>query len=391
MKRKRWLIGTSLGLIGLCLFILLALALSNRSLPTHSQITERLSEAEKARLAEAIHLRQALGDAAWPGWTQMDTPIIVYNEANAFLVNAVSQPPDGWLRMPQEQRLGGPWEAVPGDLFSGQVYYRQPLPDPNQTPENFTVRLGEVWAATMFTREYAEVDLYANLKAQLPPGLRSFFPYRVMWALIMGDTAIYISALEHESFHAMQGSLASERLADAEYANQQEGRYPWDEASLETSWQAEMDILIQAVRADTAEQAADLGRQFLDMRIKRRVSAGLDETLIDFERQREWLEGLAKYAELQITRLAGTTASYQPLAALEIDPDFKAYANQERYWQGQLDEATRTAGREGETRFYYSGMAQAALLDRLLPGWKEKAFAPGVMQEDLLREALANP
>lgn len=57
-------------------------------------------------------------------------------------------------------------------------------------------------------------------------------------------------------------------------------------------------------------------------------------------------------------------------------------------WSAQLDEVTRTAGREGETRFYYSGMAQAVLLDRLLPDWKERAFEPDSMLEDLLRDGV---
>ena len=40
-------------------------------------------------------------------------------------------------------------------------------------------------------------------------------------------------------------------------------------------------------------------------------------------------------------------------------------------------------------RFYYTGMAQAVLLDRLLPGWKEIAFDDGVFLEDLLATAVA--
>jgi hypothetical protein len=44
----------------------------------------------------------------------------------------------------------------------------------------------------------------------------------------------------------------------------------------------------------------------------------------------------------------------------------------------------RQAGQEGETRFYYTGMAQAILLDRLQRGWKEGAFQEGVWLEDLL-------
>ena len=92
-----------------------------------------------------------------------------------------------------------------------------------------------------------------------------------------------------------------------------------------------------------------------------------------------------------IGRLAGATPDYAFLPALSADPDFSEYATRERFWQGQVDEVRRTAGREGETRFYYGGMAQGVLLDRLLPDWKERAFDPGVMLEDLLREAVGQP
>jgi hypothetical protein len=39
-------------------------------------------------------------------------------------------------------------------------------------------------------------------------------------------------------------------------------------------------------------------------------------------------------------------------------------------------------------RFYYSGMAQAVLLDRLMPDWKVRAWSEGVWLEDLLAEAV---
>jgi len=47
-------------------------------------------------------------------------------------------------------------------------------------------------------------------------------------------------------------------------------------------------------------------------------------------------------------------------------------------------------GHSDEKRFYYSGMAQAFLLDRLSPGWKQQILSPGVFQEDLLRRAVSN-
>ena len=43
---------------------------------------------------------------------------------------------------------------------------------------------------------------------------------------------------------------------------------------------------------------------------------------------------------------------------------------------------------EGSFGGYSQAMAQAVLLDRLLPGWKERAFEPDVMLEDLLREVV---
>jgi hypothetical protein len=36
---------------------------------------------------------------------------------------------------------------------------------------------------------------------------------------------------------------------------------------------------------------------------------------------------------------------------------------------------------EGEMRFYYSGMAQAVLLDSLLPSWNKRTHKPDFLEE----------
>lgn len=376
-----------MGLILLCIAALGISAFINLNLPTHSQTTERLSDVEKARLAEAAHLRHSLGEAVWPGWGLPEIPTIVYNEEYAFLVG-YPDPPDGWVRMPQNEPRGGAWEAVPNDAFEGQTYYRQPLPNPEITPENFTVLVGERWVATLQTKEYAETVFYTDFQEELPPALRPIFPYRLAWGVIMGETENYIGGLEHEAFHAFQGSMAPSRLAEAEMAAQSENLYPWDNPVLENDWSTEADLLVRAVRSESHEETIELARQFLTQRDERRTTAGLGTNLVNYERQREWLEGLAKYVEVSIGRSAATTPGYTPLPVLSIDPDFGDYASRERFWSGQIDEVKRSAVREGETRFYYGGMAQAILLDRLMPGWKEQAFNQGVMLEDLLQEAL---
>ena len=51
---------------------------------------------------------------------------------------------------------------------------------------------------------------------------------------------------------------------------------------------------------------------------------------------------------------------------------------------------TRMASDKGDGRFYYSGMAQAFLLDQLDPTWKQTLYAdPSLNLADLLRRALA--
>jgi hypothetical protein len=386
-KFARRILLSLLGLLVLCIFLVGAFALSNRGLPTRSQVLDHLSDVEKARLAEAIHLRETIGGAAWPGWEQAEIPIIVYNEAFAFLIG-LPDPPDGWLRMPQREARGGPWEIVPGDTLGGQVYYRQPLPDPEKTPENFTVLVGEQWAATLQTKEYAEIVFYQGFRDELPPILVEFFPYRLAWKALMGETDTYIGAMEHEAFHAFQGSTAPERLRAAEEAVRWEEQYPWDNRAMEKAWKSEMNLLVQAAQAESEDQARRRTAEFLAERDARRAEFNLSTELVGYERQREWLEGLAKYIELMIGRLAGAAPGYQPLPGLEIDPNFKAYATRQRFWSQQLGEARRTQGRSGETRFYYSGNAQAVVLDRLVPGWKQRALSEGIFLEDLLRQAI---
>jgi hypothetical protein len=303
----------------------------------------------------------------------------------------MADPPPGWFKMPGEAQLGGEWEAVPQDTFMGQVYYRQRLKDPQVNPQNFTVLVGERWSASMETREYMEISFYRGMRADLPPVVNRIFPYRIAWGLLMGETDAYISSLEHEAFHAFQGSTARTRLEQAENATRYEASYPWDDGRLESDWKREMDVLVDAARSDSLAEARALTAEFLQRRAERRQRAGLETELIDYERQREWLEGLAKYAELELGRQANLTKAYTPDPALADDPSFNGYEHRARFWLEQLSEARRLSGREGETRFYYSGFAQAVLLDKLMPGWKAQAFAPGVMLEDLLSQVLATP
>lgn len=358
-------------------------ALVNLGRPTQSATPGHLSMAEQARLAEFFHAHATVGDAVWPGWGAADIPVIAYNEANAFLVG-LPNPADGWVKMPQDEPRGGPWEPV-GETGDGRPVHRQPLVN-DVTPQSFTVRVGDRWVASLTTMEWTQIALSNQMRADMPPIVNLVFPYDLFTRQLLSSSDQYISLVAHEAFHAYQGAAAPDRLAAAERTAIRENAYPWDDAALEEAWQAELDLLAGAVAAPP-EEAADYAREFLRLRAERRDAGGLSPALVDYERQREWLEGLARYAELGIWREAAASPGYEPVPAIRDDPEFDAYAGYERRLGREIDQFGRMAGDVGDGRFYYSGYAQAVLLDRLDPGWKARAFEPGVFLEDLLAGA----
>lgn len=370
-------------LLGACLFGLAGSSISNLFLPQASSGQERLSAGQQALMAEAQHLRASLGGTVWPGWDAAPISLIAFNESRVFLTGAAEPPADGWVSVPREQQRGGAWSRVDEDTdVLGQPYYCQTLPDPQTTPQNFTVKVGEAWAASLMTKEASDISLVDEFRQQMPPVLRAVIPFGLAIRLFNSDW--YISALLHESFHAYQGQRAPQRLYAGEFALiNHESTYPFED---EAAWQAELKALQDALRAKTDEEAAQHAQSFLSLRAQRRVAMRLTAEQIDLERQREWLEGGAKYTELAIWQAAARDEQYAPLAATSLLRDFQQYRGFNGRWQNEVGQITRSAG--SETQFYYSGMAQAFLLDRLTPNWKQSYFLPDVWLEDLLAGAL---
>lgn len=385
--RRRWV----KVLVGLpALFFGISL-LTNLLMPHHSATIDRLSAHDKGMVAEIFHLRQAMGDSLWPGFGKADIPVLLYNESYAFLIGYPDpDPATGWRSIPRLTDQGGPWEPVPGDSLNGLPYYRQRLEPGKLTPQAFTVIVGPHWAASMTTRDWMLIKMGNDIGESFPPAIRLFLPYRLLGRLVgafMTPDA-FVCAVEHESFHAFQGQIAPGRLTEAEQALAAHGdRYPWDNPDFSKGWKAEMGTLIDGLNTPDEEECRSLARRFLELRQERRSTASLDTALIELERLREWEEGLAKYVELALWKMAAKDSTYQPAPERLADRRFDRYQGFSRRWQQELSTA-RFQGGAGETRFYYSGMAQGFLLDRLSPGWRERVWPPEGWLEDLLAEAL---
>lgn len=362
----------------LLVIVLTAIILHNQTLPTASSQPAQLSTAEKGRLAEITHLRTTLGSEIWPGWGEMQIPIVIYKESYAFLVG-LSSPADGWVRVPHEQVEAAAWQAIPNE-----EYFRQPLPASGETPQAFIVQIGETFAASMTTKDWTGIHLVEMMKAELPAFISPFVPYALVVRQFNSDW--FIAAVLHESFHALQAQQSFQRVADAESATVLEKDYPWDDNEFRDAWSTERQLLAKAIQQTEDEvQLRALVAEWLSVRVARRKE--LSDDLISYEQKREWLEGLAKYAELQSWLLAGATEEYSSLPVMADLPDFDAYQKAEAHWKQELNQL-KSDLQFDDTVFYYSGWAQAELLDRLMPDWKSIAFEPGVYLDTLLADSL---
>ncbi|PWN06531.1 hypothetical protein [Rhodohalobacter mucosus] len=369
------------------LFLLTVSALYNQTLRSSSSVTQRLTEPQKAYIAEYFNLQDKVIKEFWPDLEETRIPVIVYNEEFAFLVG-LETPEAGWIRVPSGLHRGNEWIEMDGDHFQGNTYYYQSLPDPDTTPENFTVKVGSVWVSTLQTREFAEVSFYSGFKKELPPLIRQVFPYKLFWNLVMGEAESYLAALIHEAFHAHQGMLSNKKFSRAESITEQSDHYPWDNDENKVGWESEVDILLKAYESDSDAEIKGYISEYIYQREERRKAADLSDEQIEYEKNREWLEGLAKYTELKIGMVADELPSYEPVEEIAHLSDFRNYSNRESYLRNQLQETERAINRRGDNRFYYTGMLQAIMLDRVYPDWKRKIFNDGIFPEDLLREVV---
>jgi hypothetical protein len=325
-------------------------------------VRDRLSTREIAILRESQALRRATGDQVWPAFGRLPIPVQLYNDRFGFAFG-----------VPASRG----WEEVPGERIDGLPYYRSGSPE----RQAFAVRIGETWVGSLSVKEAMDAGTPRLLRAKLGP-LARLIPYR----LFIVSTEQYVTFLLHEQFHAFQAGSNPRRFAAALAAYGPAAAYPWDRDGYRAAWLEEVKLLQSALAQPDRTARQQDARQFLRKREERRRRFTLDQAQFAFERQIEWLEGLAKYAELESWRLAARSG-HQPLEQLRGDPQLHGYSGYDGQWRTERVNMKISMNLHGDMPFYYTGAMQAWLLDALLPGWKPGFIENDRSLEELLREA----
>jgi hypothetical protein len=231
-------------------------------------------------------------------------------------------------------------------------------------------------------------DIYARAR-QFPTNLQATFPaFGMPPAIVIGEPANtasktstpWLIAVMHEHFHQLQWAQPDYLKAVNELGLSHGDTtgmwmlnypFPYENADLAQSFEYLRDSLLNAVNEVDQQKFEQLSKQYLKER--QRFFAQLlygDHKYFSFQL---WQEGVARYTQIKAAEAA---ADYQPSAAYAALPDFTPFSTYALTARARtLDELRHIDITQSKREVFYSfGAAEALLLDRINPTWKEQYF-----------------
>jgi hypothetical protein len=184
------------------------------------------------------------------------------------------------------------------------------------------------------------------------------------------DTRLIAPLAAHEAFHVFQTVARSAHSYMGERENSfMVSSYPVYDTINEANIALEGVLLERALSAHTVQQARAFARQFSAVRASRQRKLG--HGTAEFEQKTEGNEGLAEYALLRTRNAIDGVAPGLPPQSLLQD----------------LRRLTTDLTRSIRLRYYLTGSAQAFLLDRIDPEWKNTFLEERVFLDELIARA----
>lgn len=306
-----------------------------------------IPDADRTRLAEAFRIARSVGDSAWRGWDLAPFAVLLLTPRAEFLLNH-PRPTSDFTRVGYDSVLGS------------EVYMRAPT---------------------------------------LPPTLLATFPaVGGVNTIVVGGAAQvgrrsthWVLTVLHEHFHQLQMADPGyqERLQAIDLARgDMTGQwmltfpFPYGKAAVQAKFTAFANALRDAAFAPAPVVPDALLRQVASTRTTLKAAlAPAEYRYLSFQM---WQEGVARYMELRVARLAaGAGPQLDGMRAL---PDVTSYADEADALEREMRTATTVLPMASVQRvaFYATGAAYALLLDRVRPAWPSQYFTVPLSLDPLL-------
>ena len=301
--------------------------------------TPKLNATDRTRLIEAFRLGDQLGDRIWPRWKQAPFAVLLVTPEYEFLI-------------------------------------RHPLPSPDFEKIGFDKEL--------------DSDVFFRKRTMSPSFLATFPAIRgsMVSTIVVGQaentwvktSTPWVVTLLHEHFHQLQDSQPN-FYTDVNALNLARGdqsgmwmlnyAFPYDRAEVQQQFAAMSDLLAAAINAPQRQRAARVRDYFAARQKFQQLVNPDDYKYLAFQ---FWKEGIARYTEYRLARLAAT--EYRPTKEYRALPDYRSFADfADKTYEGIFRQLrTQKLGESKREVVYSYGAAEGLLLDQIKPGWRHRYF-----------------
>ncbi len=296
-----------------------------------AQAPKSLPADDAVRVAEFYRLSDQIQDKVWPGWSKTPAPLLLVTADTEYLTHFPTPPKDF---------------AKVGD----DVYAR---------PRQFLTDLQATFPAFGFPPTIVIGEPKSTSSQTSTP-----------WLIVV----------MHEHFHQLQWAQPDYLKAVNDLGLSKGDTtgmwmlnypFPYEVPEIAQGFDYLRNSLLKALNEVDQQKFSQLSKQYLKDR--KQFFAQLmpdDHKYFSFQL---WQEGVARYIQVKSAEAAG---DYQPSAAFAALPDytpFSTYALTAR--SRTLDELKHIDMTQSKREVFYSfGAAEALLLDRINPTWKEEYF-----------------
>ena len=297
-----------------------------------------LREVDRVRLVEAFRLADGIGNRVWKDWSKAPFGVLLVTPNYEFLLRH-PRPSSNFVKLGYDSSL------------KSDVYYR---------------------------------------KRTFPITLLATFPLddTMVWTIVVGQaentwvktSTPWVITLLHEHLHQLQYSQPS-YIDDIKTLNlahdDQTGMwmlnyaFPYDRKEVQEQFALTSKLLANAIRSPNAERKQKV-RDYLESRRTFQSMISTDDyKYFSFQ---FWQEGIARYTEYQVARLAA--AKYRPSKEFVALKDYRSFADVEKTtYDGIFRQLiTQKLGESKREVVYSFGAAEGLLLDQVNPRWRSRYF-----------------
>ncbi len=296
-----------------------------------AQALKPLPADDAIRIAEFYRLAAQIQDKVWPGWSNTPAPLLLVTPDTEYLTHFADPPKD--------------FQKADDDVYAR----------PRQFP----------------------ADMQATFPAFGPPPVIVIGEPK---ATASQTSTPWLITVMHEHFHQLQWAQPEYQKAIADLGLSKGDTtgmwmlnypYPYDNPDLAGAFEHLRDSLLEALSEVDQQKFAQLSKQYLKDR--KQFFAQLlpgDRKYFSFQL---WQEGVARYTQIKAAEAAG---DYQPSPAYAALPDFTPFSTYAVTVRSHtIDELKHIDITKSKREVFYSfGAAEALLLDRINPNWKDQYF-----------------